>query len=390
MTIEEAEALRLERLAICRKTIDMEKTDRILNKSFFVTWKYWDAGYKLSEAMEDLHKIEEANIRHQAVYGFDLFTDNGTRNAFRVTKEVGHAGYIFDDEAYAISVPETEYVTREQLPDFVKDPKKFIWEQLMPIRFPEFFEDHDVNRFARGYKELMDFFGMSARVNKRLAEEYGVPVQTGLGTPFNAPEWIINRLRGIRGFSLDMRQAPELLDDVVAAFKELVYDPGYNNIKNAPDGHNPNVCFDAGAAMLAHNILNLKQFDKYYWPFLGKTLDLIEEKGMSDNLFVQGEGKRFFHHFQDYKKGTLVLSLENDDLAETRKFLPNACLSGGMRLDVLGYATPEECVELAKRCIDAVDGIGYIFSEDKMATYPNDCRAENLKAVCDFVNNFRM
>ena len=33
---------------------------------------------------------------------------------------------------------------------------------------------------------------------------------------------------------------------------------------------------------------------------------------------------------------------------------------------------------------------GFILSEDKMLSYRNDAKPENFKAVCDFVNNYKI
>ena len=64
---------------------------------------------------------------------------------------------------------------------------------------------------------------------------------------------------------------------------------------------------------------------------------------------------------------------------------------GGMTTDLLSNGTPEECVAYAKRLCGELgrDG-GFIFSEGKMLSYRNDAKRENMKAVCEFVNNYRL
>ena len=58
---------------------------------------------------------------------------------------------------------------------------------------------------------------------------------------------------------------------------------------------------------------------------------------------------------------------------------------------LLGNGTPQECVDSAKKLIDEIgrDG-GFILSQNKMLSYKEDCRRENLKAVSDFVLNYSL
>lgn len=85
-----------------------------------------------------------------------------------------------------------------------------------------------------------------------------------------------------------------------------------------------------------------------------------------------------------------MLHLEQDDIFEARKHMPNIALCGGMTKAALYDGTKEQCIDLAKKLIDELgkDG-GYMMSQNKMISFKNDAKAENLKAVCDFVNEYR-
>lgn len=73
---------------------------------------------------------------------------------------------------------------------------------------------------------------------------------------------------------------------------------------------------------------------------------------------------------------------------ELRKALPNACIVGGMSAMMLGRGTPEQCVDAAKRVIDQM-GDGFMLGQDKMMSFRNDCKRENLLAVSEYIQNFR-
>ena len=106
-------------------------------------------------------------------------------------------------------------------------------------------------------------------------------------------------------------------------------------------------------------------------------------------LFTEGENSQFYEFLKEAPRGHLVLQLEIDDVFEAKKALGDrVCICGGMPCSLLHNGTVKENIAYAKRLIDEM-GPGYIFSPDKMVSYPVDCKAENLKAVNDFVRDYR-
>lgn len=145
---------------------------------------------------------------------------------------------------------------------------------------------------------------------------------------------------------------------------------------------------DSFTGLLAHATLSTKQWEEFYWPYLEEYIDMLEENNMSMLLYCEDQVMRFAEYFQKYKKGTLTMIIELDDMAELRKKLPNVCLCGGMTSELLSNGTPEQCVDRVKYLADTL-GDGWILSQDKMVSFPNDCRRENLLAVSEYVQNFR-
>jgi uroporphyrinogen-III decarboxylase len=98
------------------------------------------------------------------------------------------------------------------------------------------------------------------------------------------------------------------------------------------------------------------------------------------------------HHLRHKKQEKNPLPPSLGVRGDTKKEIGDTvCLCGGMPSDLLARGTKKECIDYAKRLIDelASDG-GFIFSQDKMISYPNDCSAENLKAVNEFVQEYRI
>lgn len=64
---------------------------------------------------------------------------------------------------------------------------------------------------------------------------------------------------------------------------------------------------------------------------------------------------------------------------------------GGLDTEMLSTATPEECIAHTKKLCDELGRQGgFILSEGKMLSYKNDAKADNLKAICDFVSNYKL
>ena len=147
--------------------------------------------------------------------------------------------------------------------------------------------------------------------------------------------------------------------------------------------------FDYDLTLLCHTILNNRQFEELLWPFMKETFDVLAEKKMTVRLFMEGSSKRFWDYFKDLPKGLIVMHPEADDVFEIRKELPNVAIMGGMPVQLLGNGTKEECVDRVKCLFDELgkDG-GFILSQDKMVSFRNDAKPENVKAVCEFVREY--
>jgi hypothetical protein len=201
-----------------------------------------------------------------------------------------------------------------------------------------------------------------------------------------AIETFFNQLRGIRGLSMDMRRHKAELDEAIAIMDETGFKPGIAAMRAAPAGSKMDSTFDSDMIILAHTILNEKQWEQYYWPYLKEMVDVYAEKGWCMRLFTEGSSKRFWKYFREFPAGVVALHLETDDVFEARLALPNCCIMGGMNNDLLGRGTKKECLERAKRLIDELGAEGgYIMSQPQLGSYRNDANPENLKAVCDFV-----
>ena len=383
-------ALRAERTKRFRDALELKTPDRVPHLSYAITWKIFDGGYKLGQALTDYDIMEKVVREHQEKYGFDAMTDYGLRNAYRVGEAMGNAFYKIDDEKDSIFVnTDFTYMDHSELGEFAEDPKKFMYEKMMPRKFPNFNEDFTAEDMQKVVNERLGFNAYAGRINKIMTEEYGMPRYCApMPGMYMAFENMFNCYRGIRGISTDMRKDRHLLHAALDSLSALFLEPNIEKLKNMPKGANYDTCFDGQLFFMAHTVLNRKQYEEFEWPIVKRIFDAIVEADKHVRIYVQGKMMdRFADFFSDYPAGHFAFHLEGDDIYEARKALPNCCLIGGMTVDLLGYGTREDCLNEAKKLVDELGGTGFILSQDKMLTYKHDAKAENLMAVCEYVHS---
>lgn len=385
--------LKQSRIQLFRDAANFKRTERIPHFSAAVTWKVFDSGHTLDEAMTNFTVMEECVRHFLDTYPIDGILDTGIRNQFNVTEAFGEGGYYYYTPD-TVGIHDHAHCTVDTLMEYLENPEKYIWEKLLPSKYGDSWKAKTKADWKRTFKEYMNYTKFVIHMGSVTGKEYGIP---GLapnnpmsGTIQFGIEELEANLLGIKQLSIAMRRNADLIEEFTQKWDAQHIDPFIEKIKNG-DGPNYKYCFDASIMMLAHNIMSPKQFERFYWPSLKRLLDAYAEKGMNVRIFAEGSIMRYVDYFKDYPKGVITMHLEQDDPFEIREKLSNVAIMGGMTTDLLSNGTPEECVAYAKKLCDELgkDG-GFIFSENKMLSYRNDATAENMKAVCDFVNDYRM
>ncbi len=385
--------LQASRVQLFRDAANFRKTERIPHFANVVTWKVFDAGYTLDQAMTNFQVLEESVRHFLDLYPVDGLMDVGIRNQFTVTEAFGEGGYYYYNEE-VVGIHDHAHCTVDTLQEYLDDPTRYAWEVILPKKYGAEWEKKTTQVWKNTFKEYMTYIKYILHMSSVTGKEYGLPSLSPnnpmMGAIVLGIEELMSNLLGIQQLSIAMRRDPDKLEAFINRWDAERITPAIEKIKNGK-GPNYKYCFDSSILMLAHNVMNKKQFERFYWPHLKELLDAYAEKGMNVRIFTEGSILRFAEYFKDYPKGVLTFHIEQDDPFEFRKALPNVAVMGGMTTDLLSNGTPDECVAYAKRLCDELgrDG-GFIFSEGKMLSYRNDAKRENMLAVCKFVNEYRM
>ncbi len=386
-----ANELKKSRVQLFRDASSFKKPARVPHLGNVVTWKVFDAGHTLDEAMTDFDVMKECVVHFLDNYPVDALIDFGIRNQFNVTEAFGAGYYYYDKEV--VGVRDHHHCTLDTLDAYLDNREKFLWETALPEKYPDFAEK-PLPVWQRTFDEYLRYVKFILTMGSLAGKTYGLPGMAPTNPMSGAVsfgiEELLANLLGMKELSMAMRRDPEKIQAFVDRYDETHITPYIEKIR-AGKGPNTKYCYDASIMMLAQNLLNPRQFERYYWPHLSALLTAFAEKKMNVRVFTEGSILKYCDYFKDIPKGTVTFHLENDDPFEVRKRLPNVAIMGGMTSALLARGTPEQCVDYARRliCELGADG-GFILSEDKMLSYRNDARSENLKAVCEFAASYRL
>jgi uroporphyrinogen-III decarboxylase len=200
-----------------------------------------------------------------------------------------------------------------------------------------------------------------------------------IGAPFDA---ISDFLRGMRGAMLDMYRRPEHLLQAIEKVCKMQLD----RIAQLPRTVKFTPMFIA-LHRGAHGFMNLKQFEKFYWPYLMKTIEALVEAGYTPDLFFEGDYNSRLEFLTEMPKGKVIARFDQIDMARAKKLLGGKiCIAGNISVSALQLGTTEDVKRICKELIDVAgkDG-GYILSPSSSL---DEVTPENLKVMVDFTKEY--
>jgi len=371
-----------ERLDVLQSCVAYRHTSRVPHFSNFFTWKILDSDLKpkLSEALADYGMLDRIQCEFQERYNFDCHYNLNTRNLLKPSDVLGGHHHHIDDERESINFFDQPLMEDGEYLEYVNHRDGMNWRMFLR-KYP----DIEAGKIAEGIILNFDNAKFTSHIDEKFVTKYGCPDAYGpciVQVPY---ERFHKYLRGIKNGTLDLRRHSAECREVFDRIQKEEIMPYLEASLKKDTSMYMN---DTMTALLAHTMLSQKQWDEFYWPYQKQYFDAILASGKNVMVYVEDSIIRFKEYFQDYPKGFLTIVPERDDVFELREAIPNATIVGGISTQLLGNGTPEECVERTKRVIDGM-GDGFVLGQDKMVSFRNDCRRENLLAVCDYVQNFR-
>lgn len=355
------------------------------------TGKIFDMGYKLSDCLYDYEKMDDCVYGYHEKYEFDTYYDLGMRNPIKALDNFDVKLYDIDDEKGILQFIDKTYMEdpekgyREIIR---KGWNKYTYEDIYPLKYN--FKNHDdaLTRMTAFAKEYNTFASHGVKRQKVYTEKYGVPQLYRYGhAPIPTGAIFNSGIRGIYALSIDMRRHPDLLDEALESMEEEFFKGFLQMIANYKESENTVYAFSF--PLLEHTIMNPKQFERYYWKYAKKRLDIMAENNMKVYIHAEGTLKYFLDYFRELPPNFASIMIEQDDPKMIKKALPNLTLSGGFPCVLLGHGTKQQCLDKAKEFVDelAYDG-RYIYTTDKMISYKNDVKSENQLAVLNFLKEY--
>lgn len=386
--------LKKERISLFKNAITgKEKIHRIPYYSHACCWITSDAGYKLSESCRDYEMSMDASMHMLKTYKIDGYASlMGICNQ-RILDSLGVERFIYNDEMGGYSLKDHERMKADEYDALIENPEKFLWSTLVPRFCPKMNGPDAYDNFKNFVAENNRYGAHVAKVSQIACDQYGVPVNRAPDGLVYHMAWedLFAYLRGIKGFSYDMRKNPDKVEAAIRVLSDLYNKQAIERFESGTSGTNPDYYYDAAMGFLAHTVMSPKQFERFIWPEIQRYAELLDQKDKIGLLKFEGDSKRFWYLLRTLPEKRFAILSEMDDIYELKEALPNMTVMGGMPLDLLGYGMPDECVAYAKKLIDEIGRDGrFIFSEQKMLTFKNDCKSDNLIAVSEFVSQYEI
>ncbi len=281
-----------------------------------------------------------------------------------------------------IQHPEESYMNEDEYEEFIKGPHEFLLNKAIPRSY-EAFNEGEVMRAINQVKaalataDINREFGIA---NATMIERYGyysAPAGSVMGqsVPF---DFIADMNRGFSKIPLDMKRRPEQLLEALDALVPYLVWQGTNKV-SSPLGANQIMTHMA-------TFLNVKDFEKFYWPTFYKICHICAERGQAMQIFCEDDWTRYIDYLEDLPMGTRMFMEYGDPKKFKDKLGKKMVLGGFYPITLLKSGTKEQCIDKAKELIDILaPGGNYFFCFDKSALNINDINPENYVALMEYV-----
>lgn len=304
---------------------------------------------------------------------------------------------------------EGEYMKQEEYDHFLNDPSDFLIRVYIPRVFKNleglnmlpslmltilgcyggglwagFFAQPQI---SAALESILRASKTAAEWNMKFAQFHKEMEKAGYVTSHTAPvivpfDMISDLLRGMRGSMLDMFKVP---DKLLAAQEKLFPLILATAVQGAKASGNPRVFIPLHRG--ADGFMSVKQFEKFYWPYVKKLILALIDEGLTPMPFFEGVYDQRLEYLAELPKGKVLGMFDRSDIFRVKEVLKDTmCITGGMPISMLQTGTPESIKEYTKKLIDVVgkDG-GFIMGS---STVLDEAKPELVKVWVDFTKEY--
>ncbi len=366
-------------LEMIKAAADHKQVDHIPLLSMAQTWAIAYYGTTAEDALSSAEREYEVYAKHLLDMPFDGTLFFGMNRPLKIYDSLGFSSCCISSDGVTLQAKDVSLIGDDDLDDYIEDPAKALLGMLYR-RYPAFhgsIEDA-VAALLQSVQAFSQFGAKSAGVNEYLRKNVGVPFCIAGGINLAYEKYAFTR--GFGTALTDLRRRPEkTLDAIEATYKLVAPVPG------APETYpwlmNP---------VTTPTYLNRKSFEKFFWPTAKRAYDILFANGQRSCLFMEGKWAHVYDHLLDYPKGSFVTFVESDDFIQAKKDLGDKfVLIGGMSQPLMREGSVEDNIVHVRNIMEQCGPSGYMFAPTHGLLSANDVKAENMKAICEFVQGYR-
>lgn len=409
------EKLYKEREKRVMDTVGLKKADRVP----FVTLSdfYFTAsqGLNCKETMYDYDRAAEAYQKTQKKVNWDLsglFTtlfpgkimDIMGVKAFSWPGAISPASRLNDNLLYQWN--EKEYLTADEVDDYLKDPSGFTVRKLMP-RLATTLEPLEalpmsLAPFGDGYSVFLSLpmlAGLLSGVTSKLEEaskeafkyqaaqqnlranleKMGYPILTQCIVPCPF-DFVGDQFRGMKGTMLDMYRQPDKLMALVNFFESIQLESAIR-LASMMQSNRVFVPLHKGSA----GFMSDEQFKQFYWPQLKRYSLGLLDNGLVPILFYEGDYTPRLKYLAELPPGKIMGHYDKIDRKKHKEILGDVmCFWGDIPASLLVSGTPEQVMDYVKELIDFFPDGGLIV-DGAASGMPIESKTENVMAAAETV-----
>jgi uroporphyrinogen-III decarboxylase len=321
-------------------------------------------------------------------------------------KLYSYPGHGLAKSATGIQFVEGEYMKPEEYDALILNPSDFWMRKYMPRIFGAFESWTKLNPFTNIIEapamnfmpyamadvqnslktlinvgnELLKFMQVMGEFGRKTLEA-GYPAARGgmAKAPFDI---IGDTLRGTQGVMFDIFRRPDKLLEAIEVVTKLQIQSVTEQV-NASKGLSVMFPLHKGA----DGWMSEKQFDKFYWPSLKKTINAFIEEGFLVTLFAEGSYETRLASVNEFPKGAVTWLFDRTDMAKAKKALGDkCCIAGNIPTSLMATGTPKAVKEYCRKLIETCGkGGGYILSGGAQI---DNGKVENVRAVLDAAREY--